>query len=107
MDLKYSDIKWTDKGLMYVTFKWGKQELKWFPKWEDVGWIIYCSQWTEEMKHDGRLGTFFEIAGCELLVNSIIDRMENVSPELSGNISDTFARLRGTLFKGLAKNAER
>ena len=59
------------------------------------------------MKHDGRLGTFFEIAGCELLVNSIIDRMENISPELSEKISDGFARLRGTLFKGLNKNVKR
>ena len=107
MNLKFDEIKWTEDSLMYVNFKRGNQELKWFPKWEDVGWIIYCSQWTEEMKHDGRLGTFFEIAGCELLVNSIIARMENISPELSEKISDGFARLRGTLFKGLNKNAKR
>jgi len=107
MNLKFDEIKWTEDGLMYVSFKCGKQELKWFPKWEDVGWIIYCSQWTEEIKHAGRLRTFFEIAGCELLVNSIIDRMENISPELSGRISEVFGNLRGTLFKGLNINAKR
>lgn len=103
MNLKFDEIQWTDKGLMYVSFKRGNQRLKWFPEWGDVAYLAHTSQWTEEEKHGGRWRPFFEIMGCEALVTSIVDRIGNISPESVEKVMASFHELRQTFWRNLGE----
>jgi len=103
-NLKFSECKWTDDGLMYVEFKLGKELLKWFPHWGDLAYLVHCSQYTEE-KNGGRWRTFFEIIGYEALISSLIERIGDISAESEGKILESLTELRQTFFSNLDENA--
>ncbi len=96
MNLKFDEIKWTDDGLMYVNFKRGKQELKWFPKWAEVACLLDCSYKTEETEHGGDLRTLFEIMCCETIVNALISKVGANQVELGERVIDLFRSMRKT-----------
>lgn len=97
MNLKFEEIKWTDKNLMYVSFQLGDRQLKWFPKWSEIACLLDCSYKTEEAEHAGSLRTLFEIMCCETLVNILTSKVGGNQVELGSKTIELFRSLRKTL----------
>ncbi len=97
MNLKYSECKCTDKGLMYIEFKLGDQVLKWFPKWSEIFCLMDNALLHEEWVNDGNWRTQFQIMCCEVLVKSLIYGAKGYSPELISKAQTMFKDIRAVL----------
>ncbi|MBA7570099.1 hypothetical protein ES708_11846 [subsurface metagenome] len=100
-NLKFDNIQLTEDGLMYVKFKLGEKELKWFPKWDDLAWLVACSHDVEEKEHLGSWRLFFEIMGLQILIESLSTRLKMLDSESEREISDIFTKLRQTFWRNL------
>lgn len=75
MSLKFQEVNWDDKDLMYVEFTADGQKMRWYPKWKDVDDILHCAWLTEQGYHDNHWRDYFDIMCSEVLIRGLLRRI--------------------------------
>lgn len=47
MNLKFQEVQWGDRDLMYVEFIADREKMRWYPKWDDVRRLVQSAVITE------------------------------------------------------------
>ena len=100
MNLKFQQVDWDDKDLMYVEFITDGQKMRWYPKWNEIDDILHCafnvSRWRD----------YFDIICSEILLKGLLYRLANKPacapnlPETDVIVSQLFQTLRNAFVKG-------
>ncbi|GAI78442.1 unnamed protein product, partial [marine sediment metagenome] len=72
MNLKFQDISWDEKKLMYVEFAYERKLIRWYPKWRDVAELLSSTFATEGSFHDGHLSPYLNFICLETLTREIL-----------------------------------
>jgi len=79
MHLKFQEINWDDKGLMYVLFEKDKKGMRWYPKWKDVSEIFDASYATETGLNREKLTSFFLFTCLRIITRDLLIKEANES----------------------------
>lgn len=67
MHLKFQEVSWDERGLMYVLFKKDRKEMRWYPKWKDVADLISSTFATESGMNREKLMPYLTFTCLEVL----------------------------------------
>ena len=101
--LKFVDIGWEwnnnkTSQLMYVTFKQGKQQYNWFPKWEDLSEIIGYAFATEGDFNNGRLKDYLTFICLEPIFRQLsLLKCPDIDMETAIHLNKAMASIRSKL----------
>lgn len=74
-NLKFQQVDWDDKDLMYIEFAVGEARLRWYPKWKEVDDILHCAWLTEQGYHDSHWKNYFDIMASEIMIRDLLRRI--------------------------------
>ena len=102
MNLKFQQVEWDDKDLMYVEFTANGQKIRWYPKWKEVDDILHCSWLTEQGYRDSHWRDYFDIMCSEVLIRGLLRRVAKTTkgaclPEVDVTASQLFRTLRNMI----------
>jgi len=102
MSLKFQQVEWDDKDLMYVEFTANGQKMRWYPKWKEVDDILHCAWLTEQGYRDSRWRDYFDIMCSEVLIRGLLRRVAKTTnwsclPEVDVTASQLFRTLRNMI----------
>lgn len=72
MNLKFQEVDWDNKELMYVAFDKNGETLRWYPKWADLGDIFHCALATEHGLNKAKLTPYLLFLCLSSLTHTLL-----------------------------------
>ena len=99
MSLKFQQVTWDERHLMYVEFTADGQKMRWYPKWKEVDDILHCAWLTEGAYNKSRWKNYFDSMASEIIIRDLLRRIVpggrfSPLPKLDTTISQFFRDLR-------------
>ena len=76
MSLKFQEIDWDKKGLMYVSFDNNGETLRWYPRWKDLGDVFQSAWATEDGLNEGKLSPYLLFLCLNMLTRSLLKKAD-------------------------------
>ena len=73
-NLKFNEISWGDKSLMYVEFLLEGRKLRWYPKWKEVAELLGSSYSTEQGLNQDKLTHYLLFTMLSLVMRDLLIR---------------------------------
>lgn len=101
MNLKFKDISYNEKRLMYVEFSDHGKLLRWYPKWKDVAEVLFSAFATESGLNRRKLTPYLSFICLEALLR---DNLPLVDLALIRKFDEVLDQMREALFTGFTEN---
>lgn len=97
-NLRFQEISWDEKRLMYVAFAMDGKIVRWYPKWREVAELISSAWATEYGLNNDKLTSYLTFEMLTILCRDLLNRREGTAKDfydliksfnkLTGEISD-------------------
>lgn len=101
MNLKFNDISYDEKHLMYVKFTYRGKLLRWYPKWKDVADLLSSTFATESVINYKKLTPYLCFVCLEILAR---ENIHLVDSSLITEFNAVTDKIEEVLAKGVTSN---